>query len=105
MTDLCPVPSPLAVQTYCDASFAPGGGRSRTGILVLLVDQKTNRASALLWQSRRQTLTALSAPEAEVVALSEALMPAIIIHESCRNIGLEVGLSPDVLFVSRLTAK
>ena len=91
--------SPLAVQTYCDASFAPGGGRSRTGILVLLVDQKTNRASALLWQSRRQTLTALSAPEAEVVALSEALMPAIIIHESCRNIGLEVGPSPDVLFV------
>ena len=69
------------------------------GILVLLVDQRTNRASALLWQSRRQTLTALSAPEAEVVALSEALMPAIIIHESCRDIGLEVGLSPDVLFV------
>ena len=91
--------SPLAVQTYCDASFAPGGGRSRSGILVLLVDQKTNRASALLWQSRRQTLTALSAPEAEVVALSEALMPAIIIHESCRTIGLEVGPSPDVLFV------
>ena len=91
--------SPLKVQTYCDASFAPGGGRSRSGILVLLVDQKTNRASALLWQSRRQTLTAMSAPEAEVVALSEALMPAIIIHESCRNIGLEVGPSPDVLFV------
>ena len=91
--------SPLIVQTYCDASFAPGGGRSRSRILVLLVDQKTNRASALLWQSRRQTLTAMSAPEAEVVALSEALMPAIIIHESCRNIGLEVGPSPDVLFV------
>ena len=89
----------LKIQTYCDASFAPGGGRSRSGILVLLVDQKTNRASALLWQSRRQTLTALSAPEAEVVALSEALMPAIIIHESCRDIGLDVGPSPDVLFV------
>ena len=28
-------------------------------------------ANLLLWQSRRQTLTALSAPEAEVVALSE----------------------------------
>ena len=39
------------------------------------------------------------APEAEVVALSEALMPAVIIHESCRDIGLEVGLSPEVLFV------
>ena len=94
-----PCPSPLTVQTYCDASFAPGGGRSRSGILVLLVDQQTNRASLLLWQSRRQTLTALSAPEAEVVALSEALMPAVIIHESCRDIGLEVGLSPQVLFV------
>ena len=30
-----PCPSPLTVQTYCDASFAPGGGRSRSGILVL----------------------------------------------------------------------
>ena len=94
-----PCPSPLTVQTYCDASFAPGGGRSRSGILVLLVEQQTNRASLLLWQSRRQTLTALSAPEAEVVALSEALMPAVVIHESCRDIGLQVGLSPQVLFV------
>ena len=94
-----PCPSPLIVQTYCDASFAPGGGRSRSGILVLLVDQKTNRASLLLWQSRRQSLTALSAPEAEVIALSEALMPAVIIREACRDIGLEVGLSPEVLFV------
>ena len=91
--------SPLVVQAYCDASFAPGGGRSRTGILVLLVDQSTNRASALLWQSRRQTLTAVSAPEAEVVALSEALMPAIIVHESCRDVGLEVGPSPEIRFI------
>ena len=94
-----PCSSPLTVQTYCDASFAPGGGRSRSGILVLLVDQKTNRASLLLWQSRRQTLTALSAPEAEVVALSEALMPAAVIHESCCDIGLQVGQSPQVLVV------
>ena len=69
----------LKIQTYCNASFAPGGGRSRSGILVLLVDEVTNRASLLLWQSRRQTLTALSAPEAEVVALSEALMTAAVI--------------------------
>ena len=63
-----PCSSPLTVQTYCDASFAPGSGRSRSGILVLLVGEVTKRASLLLWQSRRQTLTALSAPEAEVVA-------------------------------------
>ena len=36
---------------------------------------------------KKTNLTALSAPEAEVVALSEALMPAVIIHESCRDIG------------------
>ena len=94
-----PCSSPLTVQTYCDASFAPGGGRSRSGILVLLVDEVTNRASLLLWQSRRQTLTALSAPEAELVALSEALMAAVVIHESCCDIGLEVGQSPKILFV------
>ena len=91
-----PCSSPL---TAHNASFAPGGGRSRSSILVLLVDEVTNRASLLLWQSRRQTLTALSAPEAEVVALSEALMPALMIHESCSDIGLEVGQSPKILFM------
>ena len=74
--------SPLIVQTYCDASFAPGGG-----------------PQPLRDFGVAGRLTALSAPEAEVVALSEALMPAIIIHESCRDIGLEVEPSPDVLFV------
>ena len=58
---------------------------------MLLVDEVSNRASLLLWQSRRQTLAALSALEAEVVALSEALMPAVVIHESCCDVGLEVG--------------
>ena len=92
-------PQPWQTQAYCDASFAPGGGRSRSGILVLLAEEVTNGASLLLWQSRRQTLTALSAPEAEVVALSEALMPAVVIHESCCDIGLEVGQCPRILFV------
>ena len=91
--------SSFKIQTYCDASFAPGRGRSRSGILVLLVDEITNRASLLLWQSRQQTLTALSAPEAEVVSLSEALMPSVVIHEFCCGIGLEVGESPRILFV------
>jgi len=38
--------SPLAVQTYCDASFAPGGGRSRpkepTGLSLTMAVKKTN---------------------------------------------------------------
>ena len=65
---------------------------------MLLVDDITNHASLLLWQSRRQTLTALSAPEAEVVALSEALTPSVVIHEVCHDIGLEVGVNPEILF-------
>ena len=89
----------LKIQTYCDASFAPGARRSRSGILVRFVDENANRASLLLWQSRRQILTALSAPEAEVVALSEALMPLVIIHGACRDIGLVVGITPEILFV------
>ena len=35
----------LKVQTFCDDSFVPGGGRSRSGILVLMVDETINRAS------------------------------------------------------------
>ena len=42
----------LKIQTYCDASFAPGDGRSRSGILILLVDEVASRASLILWQSR-----------------------------------------------------
>ena len=79
----------LSIQTYCDASFAPGGGRSRSGILVLLVDEISNRSSVVLWVSRTQTLTALSAPEAEVVAISEALMPSVIMYESCLDFGVQ----------------
>ena len=96
VTDLCPVLVHQQSRPTVMHHLLQAAAVAAQEFLVLLVDQKTNRASALLWQSRRQTLTALSAPEAEVVALSEALMPAIIIHESCRNIGLEVGPSPDV---------
>ena len=35
----------LKIQIYCDASFAPGGGRSRSGILILLVSDTNRRAS------------------------------------------------------------
>ena len=50
-----------------------------------------------MWQSRRQTRTALSPPEAEVVGLSEALMPSVVTHDACKDIGLAFGVSPDVL--------
>ena len=47
---------------------------------------------------RRQTLTALCAPEAEVVVLSEALMPSVVIfHDAFCDVGLAVGNSPELL--------
>ena len=52
-----------------------------------------------MWQSKRQTLIALSAPEAEVVALSVALMPSVVIHDARQDVRLAVGCSPEVLFV------
>ena len=63
------------------------GGRSRSGILILVVDEAVNGASLILWQSRRQTGAALSIPEAEVLALSEALTPSVVIHDACKDIG------------------
>ena len=53
----------------------------------------------------RHYCCALSAPEAEVVALSEALMPAVVIYESCFDIGLEVGQCPRTSLLSNLTVK
>ena len=38
----------LKMQTYCNASFAPGGGRSRSGILIWLVDEATTAAGNCL---------------------------------------------------------
>ena len=34
-----------------------------------------------------------------MVALSEAVMPSVPTHEACRDIGLVVGVNPDILFV------
>ena len=88
----------LKIQTYCDASFASRGGRSRSGILILLVDEAANRASLILWQSRRQTSQHFL-HQAEVVALSKALMPSVVIHGACKDIGLSASVSPEVLFI------
>ena len=64
-----------------------------------LVNETNGRASLILWHSRGQTLTALSAPEEQVVAASEALMPSVVIHDACRDVGFAVGYTPEVKFV------
>eukprot|EP00971_Amphidinium_carterae_P349442 6491020-Amphidinium_carterae.1 len=74
---------------YCDASFAHNGGRSRSGCSIYLVLPSSlgegPQHVLLSWSSRRQTLTAASAPEAEVAALAESLMPGIVLQDACRT--------------------
>ena len=53
---------------YCDASFAPEGGRSHSGWLIMLHD------CIIAWRSGRQSTVTLSTAEAELTAVSEAVL-------------------------------
>ena len=70
------------IHTYADASFSVSGGRSRSGFLVFLVKPATGNHSVLQWSSRRQTITAYSAPEAEIVAMSDGIMTSILTYDA-----------------------
>ena len=52
----------LILTLYVDASFSAGGGRSRTGIAMYLVNPIDCSESLVQWASRRQTSMATSAP-------------------------------------------
>ena len=72
---------------------ATSGGRSRSGFLVCLVVPETGEYSVLQWSSRRQTITAYSAPEAEIVAMSEGIMTSILTYDAAEFLGVCVGCS------------
>ena len=83
------------IHAYTDASFATSGGRSRSGFLVCLVHPETGEYSVLQWSSRRQTITAYSAPEAEIVAMSEGIMTSILTYDAAEFLGVCVwGITP-----------
>ena len=67
----------LILNVYVDASFASGGGRSRSGLGMYLVNP------------RRQTSMATSAPEAEVSA-----MASIFLFDTLSEIDLVSGTGP-----------
>eukprot|EP00971_Amphidinium_carterae_P307262 6106172-Amphidinium_carterae.2 len=80
------------IVVYTDASFAGGGGRSRSGCSIYLMLPcslgEGPQHILLQWSSRRQTLIANSAPEAEtgkIAAIAEAMMPGIVVQDACRN--------------------
>ena len=52
------------------------------GFLVCLVVPGTGEYSVLQWSSRRQTITAYSALEAEIVAMSEGVMTSLLMYDA-----------------------
>ena len=56
------------LKAFCDASFAPDGAKSHSGWLIFLHD------CVIAWKSGRQSTITLSTAEAELTAMSEAVL-------------------------------
>ena len=84
------------IHAFTDASFATSQGRSRSGYMVCLVHPGTGEYSVLQWSSRRQTITAFSAPEAEIVAMSEGVMTALLTYDALTFLGVSTGITPQL---------
>ena len=84
----------LILNVYVDASFASGGGRSRSGLAMYLVNPTNGKESVIQWASRRQTSMATSAPEAEVSAMAEGFAASIFLFDTLSEIGLVSGSGP-----------
>ena len=84
----------LILNVYVDASFASGGGRSRSGLAMYLVNPTNGKESIIQWASRRQTSMATSAPEAEVSAMAEGFAASIFLFDTLSEIGLVSGSGP-----------
>ena len=96
-----PETSCFHIHLYADASFATSQGRSRSGYLICLVHPETGKYSVLQWSSRRQTITAHSTPEAEIVAMSEGVMTALLTHDALAFLGVSVGVPPQLKIAVR----
>ena len=84
------------IHTFTDTSFSTSGGRSRSGSLICLVVPGTGEHSVLQWSSRRQTITAYSAPKAEIVAMSEGIMTSLLTYDAAEFLGVSEGVSPQL---------
>ena len=87
----------LLLTLYVDASFSTGGGRSRTGIAMYLVNPIDGSESLVQWASRRQTSMATSAPEAEVSAMAEGFAASIFLFDSLKELKLVRGIGPSCI--------
>jgi hypothetical protein len=87
--------SPAVVIGFSDSDFAPKGpvgdkARSTSGFVF------TFCGGAISWRSKRQTQTAQSTCEAELVALGSAAKEAMWLRGLCKELGLECPLPTSV---------
>ena len=87
----------LLLILYVDASFSTGGGRSRTGIAMYLVNPIDGSESLVQWASRRQTSMATSAAEAEISAMAEGFAASIFLFDSLKELKLVKGVGPSCI--------
>ena len=86
----------LLLTLYVDASFSTGGGRSRTGMAMYLVNPIDGSESLVQWASR-QTSMATSAPEAEVSAMAEGFAASKFLFDSLKELKLVKGVGPSCI--------
>ena len=63
-----------ALRAYCGASFAPEGEHSHSGWIVYVYIYIFLHGCAISWKSGRQSTITLSTAEAELTALSDAVL-------------------------------
>ncbi|CAE7268499.1 GIP [Symbiodinium microadriaticum] len=85
-----------SIVIYTDASFAPHGSRSVSGILVQY------RGRNVLWKSQRQTIVCLSTAEAELVGACEGVVLGQSLTALLKE--FDVRLGPMRLLVDNLAA-
>ena len=72
------------IRCFTDASWAPGNGRSQSGVVVCMGD------TPLMWKSSKQSLTALSSAEAELIALTQGYQYAMGVEAVMACVGLDM---------------
>ena len=89
----------LELHVYSDASYNQGGGRGRTGVAIYLCRVDTGEESMIQCVSKKQGMTATSAPEAELAALAEAASIGMYMNEVLVTAGVVENKTPEVNFI------
>ena len=84
------------VIVYTDASFAPFGGHSVSGILIQYQGRN------ILWKSKRQSIVCLSTAEAELVSACEGVLHGQSTEALLRELAID--LEPMQLLVDNTAA-